>query len=254
MLTRRSLLGSTAALGGMAALASGCSSLWIPLSPPSAPQSRELNVTAYTRSIYLTMPYGNYTDEHDNEDRFEQALAALEQDEHNAFGPKRGEYSLSLRFVENFTPQIEQPKTLEEAEASREAALEAVAETLEVLEADLVTVWPEEARWWGENGLLLPLDRFSGAEESELNQEFFPSALNQYRRDSTLYALPVDARPLMLFYDTQFLVQRKTPLPDPTWHWDDLVSVAPKLQTSKPDGTVARWGLIAHGQGIFWAL
>ena len=64
-----------------------------------------------------------------------------------------------------------------------------------------MTVWPHEARWWGENGLLLPLDRFSGAGESELNQEFFPTVLNQYRRDGALYALPVDAAPLMLYYD-----------------------------------------------------
>lgn len=254
MLTRRSLIGSTAVLGGTAALAAGCSAGSNLLSPPAAPASRDLNVAAYTRSIDLAMPYGNYTDEHDNEDRFEQALAALEADENNAFGPKRGEYSLSLRFVEDFTPQLEQPKTVEEARANQEAALAAVAETLDTLAADLVTLWPEEARWWGEKGLLLPLDRFSGTEESALNQEYFPSVLDQYRRDGTLFALPVDAKPLMLFYDTEFLAQREVPPPDTPWHWDDLVRAATKLQTTKPDGTVARWGLIAHGQGVFWAL
>ena len=248
MLTRRSLLGSTAVL------AAGCSTVGLPLSPPSAPQDAEIKVAAFTRSIYLSMPYGNYVPGDDNEVRYERALAALEEDEDNAYGPKRGGYSLALRFVEDFAPQIEQSKTVEEAEASREARLDAVAETLDSLDADLVTVWPHEARWWGENGLLLPLDRFSGAGESELNQEFFPTVLNQYRRDGALYALPVDAAPLMLFYDPRHFTNQGVPMPDVNWDWDDLVRNAVKLTTAKQDGTVARWGLIAHGQRVFWAL
>lgn len=254
MLTRRSLLGNTAVLGGSAALATGCSSLGIPLSPPSAPQSRELNLAAYTRSIYLTLPYGNYGDEDDNEDRFAGALAALEEDEDNAFGPARGGYTLALRFVEDFYPPYVEPKTEEEEEAARAARLESVATVLDDLDADLVTVWPEEARWWGENGLLLPLDRFSGAGESELNQEFFPTVLNQYQGDGALYALPVDAAPLMLFYDEEFFAQQGVAPPEANWHWDDLARNAVALTTAKQDGTVARWGLIANGKGVSWAL
>ena len=248
MLTRRSLL------AGSAVLAAGCSTVGNPLTPPSAPLDAEIKVAAFTRSIYLSMPYGNYVPGDDNEVRYERALAALEEDEDNAYGPKRGGYSLALRFVEDFAPQIEQSKTVEEAEASREARLDAVAETLDLLEADLVTVWPEEARWWGENGLLLPLDRFSGAGESELNQEFFPTVLNQYRRDGALYALPVDAAPLMLFYDPRHFTKQGVPPVDANWDWDDLVRSAAELTTAKQDGTVARWGLIAHANGVSWAL
>ena len=258
MLTRRSLLGSTAVLGSSAVLAAGCSTAWEPFAPPSAPQDAEVKVAAFTRSIYLSMPYGSYVDGDDNEDRFERALVALEEDEANAYGPKRGGYSLALRFVENFYPPYEEaaeePKTDEEIEVAREASLASVAETLDTLDADLVTVWPHEARWWGEKGLLLPLDRFSGAEESELNREFFPTALNQYRRDGALYALPVDAAPLMLFYDPEHFFNQGVPMPDATWDWDDLVRSAVKLIASKQNGTVARWGLIAHANGVSWAL
>ena len=252
MLTRRSLLGTTAVL------AAGCSTVGNPLTPPSAPQDAEIKVAAFTRSIYLSMPYGNYVDGDDNEDRFERALAALEEDEDNAYGPKRGGYSLALRFVESFYPPYEEadegPMTDEEIEADRAASLISVAETLELLDADLVTVWPEEARWWGENGLLLPLDRFSGAGESELNREFFPTVLNQYRRDGALYALPVDAAPLMLFYDEKFFANQGVPMPDANWDWDELVRNAAKLTTAKQDGNVARWGLVAHASGVSWAL
>ena len=252
MLTRRSLLASTAVL------AAGCSTVGNPLTPPSAPLDAEIKVAAFTRSIYLSMPYGNYVPGDDNEVRYERALAALEEDEDNAYGPKRGGYSLALRFVESFYPPYEEvdegPKTDEEIEADRAARLDSVAETLDSLDADLVTVWPHEARWWGENGLLLPLDRFSGAGESELNQEFFPTVLNQYRRDGALYALPVDAAPLMLYYDQEFFANQGVPMPDATWDWDDLVRNAVKITTAKQDGSVARWGLVAHGEQVFWAL
>ncbi len=254
MLTRRSLLGSTATLGGSAALAAGCSSLGVPLSPPGAPPNAEVKLAAYTRSIYLVLPYGNYTDHDEAEVRFERARMELDEDEANAYGPKRGGYSLDLRFVNDFYPPYVEPKTEEEAEALEAARLESIAAVLDDLDADLVTVWPEEARHWGENGLLLPLDRFSGAGESELNQEFFPTVLNQYRRDGALYALPVDAQPLMLFYDERYLTHKGVPAPDSNWDWDELVRQAVALTTTKQDGTVARWGLIAHGQRVFWAL
>ena len=131
MLTRRSLLASTAVL------AAGCSTVGNPLTPPSAPQDAEIKVAAFTRSIYLSMPYGNYVPGDDNEVRYERALAALEEDEDNAYGPKRGGYSLALRFVESFYPPYEEvdegPKTDEEIEADRAARLDSVAETLEPL-------------------------------------------------------------------------------------------------------------------------
>lgn len=252
MLTRRSFLASTAVL------AAGCGTGGFPLAPPSAPQDSEVKVAAFTRSVYLNLPYGEDSDLLDAKDRFERALAAMEEDDDNAYGPARGGYSLALRFVESFYPPRDEdatePETEEEIEAARQVRLDSVAAVLDDLDADLVTVWPEEARWWGKEGLLLPLDRFSGTEESELNQEFFPTVVNQYRGDGALYALPVDAAPLMLHYDYEFFAHRGAPLPDANWHWDDLVRSASQLQTSKPDGTVARWGLVAHGQRVVWAL
>ena len=102
---------------------------------------------------------------------------------------------------------------------------------------------------------MLPLNRFSGAGESELNREFFPTVLNQYRRDGVLYALPVDAMPLMLYYDEEYFALKGVPMPDDAnWDWDELVRNAVELTASKQDGTVARWGLIANASGVSWAL
>ena len=249
MLTRRSLLGSSAVL------TAGCSTVGNSLATPSAPQATEVNVVASTTYMYLSpqIDGGPYIE--NPEEKYQRAAAALEEDSRNPYGPAHGRYRLALRFFNEMFPFIEGiPKSQAELNAARARSLKAVAGILRNLAADLVTVRPEEARRWGRNGLLLPLDRFSGAEEAEFEREFYPSVLNPYREDGALYALPVGATPRMLFYDEEFLEKQGVPPPDVSWDWNDLAENAVKLTTRKADGTVARWGLVAHGVRIFWAL
>ncbi len=228
MLTRRSLL------AGSAAFAAGCSTLETPLPTPSAPRAAEINVAGFTSYAYLSTSLGGDAFRDDPEDKYRRAAAALAEDKENPYGPARGGYRLALRFFEDFfSPMEELPK-------SHAEALDAVAGILESLEADLVTVGPEDARSFGRDGLLLPLDRFSGAEEAALAQEFYPSVLNQYRADGVLYALPVGAMPLMLFYDEEFIAQQGVSTPDASWDWDDLVENAVKLTIRRGEDAVAR--------------
>ena len=249
MLTRRSLLGSSAVV------AAGCSTVGNSLATPSAPQGTELNVVASNTYMYLSPPIDGGPYIESSEEKYRRAAVALEEDTGNPYGSARGGYSLALRFFNEIFPFIEgNPKSLGEYKAAKTRALRAVAGILRNLKADLVTVRPEEARRWGRNGLLLPLDHFSGAEAAELERAFYPSMLNPYREDGALYALPVGAMPLMLFYDEEFIAEQGVSPPDLSWDWDDLAENAVKLTTRKADGTVARWGLVAHGVRIFWAL
>ena len=241
MLTRRSLFASTAAL------TTGCNMLGF---PPSVLQETALNVAV------STIRYISYGFQHFEgpEDKYRRAVAMLEADKDNPYGPTRGRYRLALRFFEDLYPRQEVPKTPEEAEVAQAAALDAAAALLDGLEADLVTVHAHEAQWLGQHGSLLPLDRFSGSEGTALDGEFFPSVLNELRTDGALYALPIAALPLMLHYDEAYFAVQGVPPIDASWDWDDLVKNASKLTTYKEDGTVARWGLIAHLNGIWWAL
>jgi len=242
MLSRRSLL------AGTAALATGCGN---PFSAPSVPQEIELKVAASTR---MHASFG-YPPSGWPEGKYIRAVAVLEADRENRFGPTRGGYSLALRFFDELRPlPLEPPKTAKEAKEAEEEALKAAAGLLEDLEADLVTVLPHDANWLGREGLLLPLDRFSGPEEAALNREFFPSVVSAFRRDGALYALPIAARPLMLHYDEHYFAAQGAPPVDASWDWNDLVENAARLTSYKEDGTVARWGLIAHLDGILWAL
>ena len=237
MLLRRSLLASAAAL------AAGCSFAEPPLAAPSVPQEVALNVAAPTNGFFrnpLLM-------EERPEDTYRRSLTRIEADRESPYGPTRGGYNLALRFYDGLYPRNEGPKTTEEARA---AALDAV----EALQADLVIVDSSDATWLGPEGLLLPLDRFSAAAGAELEREFFPSVLDGFRRDGALYALPIGALPLMLYYDEDHFRLHGVPPVDASWNWDDLLEGAIALTTRKADGKVARWGLLAHLFDAWWAL
>ena len=83
-----------------------------------------------------------------------------------------------------------------------------LSKILREMEADLVNVDTFNVQGLVEKGVLLPLDDFVGADETSLNQEFYPSTLEQFRIDETLYALPINARPLMMHYDASLFAGR----------------------------------------------
>ena len=115
-------------------------------------------------------------------------------------------------------------------------------------------MWHDEARALGERGALLPLDRFSG-DGSGLSGEYYSSVLDYYREKGALYALPVGADPLMLSYDADYFESMGVAPPDGSWDWDVLVENALRLTQREEDGTVTRWGLIAHNsRSVWWAL
>lgn len=242
MLSRRSLL------AGTATLAAGCGN---PFSPPSLPQEVELKVAASTRRLVSpAFPPADWL-----EGKYLRAVAALEADRENQFGPTQGGYRIALRFFDELYSWPETPpQSREEAEKAQEDALKAAAGLLDDLDADLVTVLPHDANWLGQEGVLLPLDRFSGPGEVALDREFYPSVVSGFRRDGDLYGLPIAARPLMLHYDKHYFAAQGVPPVDASWDWNDLVEYAARLTAYKEDGAVQRWGLIAHLEGILWAL
>lgn len=222
MLSRRTLIGSTAALaagfGGV-----GCS-----FSAPGFVKNAEVTWAAgdaagVRRSSDMDTPA-----------LLSQTVAALSEDEENPLGPKRGHYSLTLKFMPHITSDDD------------------LAQWIDDNQVDLVNVDQWSAVNLGEEGMLLPLDQFTGADGPALIQSFYPVVLEQYRQGA-LYALPIDALPLMLNYHPPYFREEPLP-PDGSWDWDDLVENAAQLTRRKDDGSVARWGVIPHFNGLWWAL
>ena len=224
MLSRRALLGSTAAL------AASCGFLDSQSEAPDMAPGPSLNWAVADSFASLARSQGKTALE-----KYLQAAAELATDEDDPHGFKQGRYSLALRRISPWPERDE------------------LAATLEDMEADLVTVGAYSAQALGESGVLLPLDRFSGAEGSGLEREFYPNVLAQFRRGS-LYALPVGVRPQVLYYDAALFRREGVAPPHGNWDWEDLVLNAAKLTQRRADGSVARWGLAAHSIGLWWAL
>ena len=238
MLSRRTLIGSTAVL------VAGCGGLDISFPELGTPKIRPLTWVSRPIPDLNTGP---------GIASFEEKLRRMERnladDAESPFGPKHGRYSLALQYFERYAGSYSDP----EAEEFRKP--EHLAAWLDEVEVDLVTVWPDEARALGEMGVLLPLDRFGGADGSDLDKEFYSPVLEPYQVNGTHYALPVDARPQMLHYDVDYFAQVGVAPPDSSWDWDVLVENALKLTQREEDGTVSRWGLEAHsGSSVWWAL
>ena len=226
MFTRRTLIASTAALAAI-----GCGPLKSLVSAPGLPKEAELSWAASTMFASLAG-----TSRVSAQEKYRQAVTALEEDAGNPYGPQRSRYTLAVRHVEQM------PKR------------EEFGAWLNDLGIDLVTVFPGTARALGEQGVLMPLDRFIGATGPEPEAEYYPSVLEQYRQNGTLYALPVGARPLVLYYDASYFSMEGVPAPDSSWDWDDLMEQAKGLTRRRENGAVVRWGLATHMLGIWWAL
>ena len=237
MLSRRMLIGSTAVL------AAGCGGLDFSFPELGTPKITPL--TWVSRSIAELNTGPGIASFEEKLRRMERNLA---DDDESPIGPERGRYSLALQYFERYAGSYSDP----EAEEFRKP--EHLAAWLDEVDVDLVTVWPDEARALGEMGVLLPLDRFGGADGSDLDKEFYSPVLEPYQVNGTHYALPVDARPQMLHYDVDYFAQVGVAPPDSSWDWDVLVENALKLTQREEDGTVSRWGLDAHSGMIWWAL
>ena len=225
MLSRRTLIGSTAAL------AAGCGFLESQAKVTGPLQETSLNLAFSDAIASLTGTHGVRPLE-----KYRQAVAELAEDADDPYGFQQGRYSLALRRIGTF-PHWDEYATL-----------------LEDLEADLVTVSGYDAQALGERGVLLPLDRFSGNNERPFDREYYPNVLAQFQAQGTLYALPVGVRPLVLYYDAAQFRREGVPPVDSNWDWDALVVNAAKLTERTADGAVARWGLATHSEGLWWAL
>ena len=230
MLKRRALMTSAAALAG------GCGPFGSSMTVPSRPQATALTWRTFPLPGLLDL--GGSLEGHKH--RVREIVAALEEDRENPNGPARGRYTLTARIIEG----LEQPSM----------NLDEIAEWISGLDADLLGVDSRMARGLGERGVILPLDRFIANDEPMFSQEFYIYALDQFREDGSLYALPMNVDPQLLHYDADYFAAQGVSPVDEGWDWDDLVASAVRLTQRSEDGAVTRWGLMPHLNGFWWAL
>ncbi len=232
MLTRRTLL------AGTAALAAACGAPGSATSLPTRSKEGEL-IWASTWFSELRVSTG-FARRMPN--TLEKVMAALLADTENPNGPTMGGYTLQSGLV---SPEQANPRPRNQEE---------FLAWYQSLDADLFTVNPFLAQWLGEQGVLAPLDQFIAADEPTLIQGHFPYLVDQFRSEGGLFALPVDANPLMVHYDSAYFAERGVPAVDDSWGWDDLVENSVKLTQRNEKGEAQRWGLFTQESGYWWAL
>ena len=233
MLTRRALVASTAAL------AAGCGAFRSSPDLPSGPDAATL--TWYTFSFTGLFDRSEVLE--GPQERLPKIIAALEEDVDNPNGPVRGRYTLSPRLI-GFDDYPEPPPKNDDE----------FAEWIGGIDTDILSISPSMAESLGKRGVILPLDRFIAADDQGLTETFYPYVLDQFRGEGGLFALPLNADPLMLNYNPLYFAAQGMPPPDESWDWDDLVENAVKMTRRDADGTVTRWGLVPHFGGFWWAL
>lgn len=225
-----------ALITSVAALAAGCGPLGSSMTVPSRPQATAL--TWHTLGLPSLLDLGGSLEGH--KQRIQEIVAVLGEDGENPNGPARGRYTLTARIIED----LAQPSM----------NLDELAEWMSGFDADLLSVDSWIARGLGKRGVILPLDRFIANDEPVFRQEFYPYALDQFREDGNLYALPVSVDPQLLHYDAAYFAAQGVRPVDESWDWDDLVESAERLTQRGEDGAVTRWGLMPHLNGFWWAL
>lgn len=235
MLSRRALVTGAAALGA------GCGPIGSFLSVPALPKRAELSWV----SLAFDGLHEPAARVHDPFAKLQSAVAALEEDKANPDGAERGNYRVTPILLDFWTPY---PASWRQLVASF-AALEV---DLISLHAPMVRALAELAET--ERPVLLPLDQFFGAHDALLLEEFYPYLLEPFRFKGSLYALPVNALPLMLYYDARYFAAAGVPPVDGSWDWDALAKAAVTLTRRNDEGATDHWGLEAHRYGLWWAL
>ena len=230
MLSRRALV------TGAAALSAGCGPLGSFLSVPALPKPAEL---AWV-SLAFSGLYEPAAREQDPLAKLQSAVAALAEDTGNPDGPARGNYTVTPYLLGHRPPHPPSWHNL--------------VERLSALEVDLLSLPAPLVRALAEERVLLPIDRVLGADGPLLTQEFYPYLLDPFRFEGSLYALPVNALPLMLYYDARYFAAAGVPPVASSWNWDSLVESAVTLTRRDEDGATVHWGLEAHRYGLWWAL
>ena len=146
-------------MASTAALAVGCGPFGSSPDLPSGPDAAAL--TWYTFSFSGLFDRSEVLE--GPQERLPKIIAALEEDVDNPNGPARGRYTLSPRLIGRADYPDPPPQNDDE-----------FADWIGGIDTDLLSIEPSMAESLGKRGVILPLDRFIAADESEPYGDILP--------------------------------------------------------------------------------
>jgi multiple sugar transport system substrate-binding protein len=103
-------------------------------------------------------------------------------------------------------------------------------------------------------GALFDISPLAGDMKLNLD-DFQPAGLAAWQRGSSLYGLPADLTPMVMFYNRDLFAAAGVAEPDPGWTWDDWLADAKNLtvtsngQISRHGTAVGNWSAMVWGNG-----
>ncbi len=101
--------------------------------------------------------------------------------------------------------------------------------------ADTFVWWPDPTLTEGETPLVLGLDALLTETDELAAGGFYPRAMDMFRWDGALWALPAEVDLQVLFYNADFFDTGGVAYPRVGWTWNDLLSTAQRVTTVEGD-------------------
>lgn len=98
---------------------------------------------------------------------------------------------------------------------------------------DIMTLDASSAAVFVDNGALMDLSPFLKRDTGFGLDEFFPNVVDIARRESGVYAVPIDFTPMVLYYNKRLFDKAGVPYPDGTWSLQEFAEAAKKLSSPK---------------------
>lgn len=113
---------------------------------------------------------------------------------------------------------------------------------------DVMFVNAEQFYIYAKKNILLPLNEYVAKDKMQLDK-FYPKIIDKFTVDNNFYVLPRDIAPVcVVFYNKDLFNKAGLKYPTADWSWDDMRSMASKMQAKNADGSVTfgfadEWGI-----------
>ena len=98
---------------------------------------------------------------------------------------------------------------------------------------------------FGSKDQLVALDDYAARDNFDLNA-FFPGAVDAYRFQGNLYAMPVYGSTMVMFYNKDLFDEAGVDYPTEEWTWSDFLDAAKKLTKRDEKGRVVQVGCLPY--------
>ena len=114
-------------------------------------------------------------------------------------------------------------------------------------EPDVFLVPDEDFEAYADMGVFQNLEDISLRDKGFDEAGFYPVAMEYGRKDGTLYALPVECVPTLMFVNKTLLEREGIPMPSQDWNWQDFYEICAKVtKDTDGDGVLDQFGMYEY--------